>query len=565
VISNETLKKALLEIEILPSVKLEEAYKNATDRGESLADFLVERNIISDENMGRVLADLYGLPFINLRNESIPDDVLQIIPAEMVRRSWIYPFKQDQTTLYVAVNDPDNLEPLSYLAKKAGGKKLALAYATKGDMEFSIFRLRKDIKVVFEEYIAEIEKKHLEKPDLSVEDALKELPIVEIVDNLLLYAFQSGASDVHIEPQERDALVRFRIDGLMHDIIRYPKYMHEMLVARLKILSKLRTDEHFASQDGKLRTLLEGEAVDIRINVVPIIEGEKVVMRLLTERGRRFYLESIGLSEADIDKVRRAIRRPFGMILSTGPTGSGKTTTLYALLRLLNTTEVNITTIEDPIEYDITGINQIQVNAKTGITFAAGLRAIVRQNPDIIMVGEIRDEETASITVNAAMTGHLVLSTLHTNNAATTLPRLLDMHIEPFLIASSVNILISQRLVRRICPRCIKSVTFTLEEAKPLLSPELIKRIFGRKKEITVYQGDKCQLCRHTGYLGRLGIFEVMEMTESVRRLIMTRSNAEDIEREAVNEGMRTITEDGIDKVLAGQTTVDELLRVIHD
>jgi type IV pilus assembly protein PilB len=565
VITNETLKKALQEIEILPAAKLEEAYKNSTDRGESLADFLVERNILSDENMGRVLADIYGLPFINLRNETIAEDVLKIIPAEMVRRSWVYPFKQDANSLYVAVNDPDNLEPLSYLAKKIGSKKLILAYATQGDMELSIFRMRKDIKTVFEDYIAEIEKKHREKPDISIEDALKELPIVEIVDNLLLYAYQSGTSDIHIEPQEHDALVRFRIDGLMHDIIRYPKYMHELLVARLKILSKLRTDEHFASQDGKLRTMLEGEAVDVRINVIPIIEGEKVVMRLMTERGRRFYLESIGLSEIDIEKVRRAIRRPFGMILATGPTGSGKTTTLYALLRLLNTTEVNITTIEDPIEYDITGINQIQVNPKTGITFAAGLRAIVRQNPDIIMVGEIRDEETASITVNAAMTGHLVLSTLHTNNAATTLPRLLDMHIEPFLIASSVNILISQRLARRICPRCIRSISFTVEEAKPIMSPELLKRMFGRKKEITIYQGDKCQLCRHTGYVGRLGVFEVMEMSEEVRRLIMSRANADDIERQAVKEGMRTILEDGVNKVLSGQTTVDELLRVIHD
>ncbi|HTK60608.1 MAG TPA: ATPase, T2SS/T4P/T4SS family [Candidatus Baltobacteraceae bacterium] len=565
-ISNDTLKAALGELEILPAERLEAAYQSANDRGEPLADFLVERNIITDENMGRLMADIYRIPYINLRNEAIPDDVLRLVPVEMVKRSWVMPFRRLEDGVAVAVNDPGNLEAIAALRKKLRGKEVQLHFATRADIELVAARYRKDIKSVFQAIIAEIERKLAEKPDISAEDALKELPIVQIVDTLLLYAYQAGSSDMHIEPREKEALVRFRIDGLMHDIVRYPKYMHDLIVTRLKIMGRLRTDEHFAAQDGKIRTVLEGETVDVRINIVPIIEGEKVVMRLLTERGKHFYLESIGLSDADVEKTVRAMKKPFGMILSTGPTGSGKTTTLYAMMKILNTPEVNITTIEDPIEYDIPGVSQIQVNPKTGITFAAGLRAIVRQNPDIIMVGEIRDEETASIAVNSAMTGHLVLSTLHTNNAATTLPRLLDMKIEPFLIASSINLIMAQRLVRRICPKCRRSGTMSASELKAAgVSDDLARRLFGKKKSLTVYSGAKCELCRHTGYMGRIGIFELIEMTEPIRNLIMNRANADDIEREAIRLGMTTMLEDGIQKVLNGLTTVEELLRTMHD
>ena len=565
-ISNDILKAALAELEILPAEKLEAAYQSANDRGEPLADFLVERNIITDENMGRLMADIYRVPYINLRNEAIPEDVLRLVPVEMVKRSWVMPFRKTEDAVLVAVNDPHDLEAVAAVRKRLHGKQVQLHYATRGDIELTASRYRKDIKSVFQAIIAEIDRKLAEKPDLSPEDALKELPIVQIVDTLLLYAYQAGSSDMHIEPREKEALVRFRIDGLMHDIVRYPKYMHDLIVTRLKIMGRLRTDEHFAAQDGKIRTVLEGETVDVRINIVPIIEGEKVVMRLLTERGKHFYLESIGLSDADVEKTMRAMKKPFGMILSTGPTGSGKTTTLYAMMKILNTPEVNITTIEDPIEYDIGGVSQIQVNPKTGITFAAGLRAIVRQNPDIIMVGEIRDEETAGIAVNSAMTGHLVLSTLHTNNAATTLPRLLDMKIEPFLIASSINLILAQRLVRRICPKCRKSGTMTSNDLKTLgVSEDLSRRLLGKKKTLTAYSGAKCELCRHTGYMGRIGIFELIEMSEPVRNLIMNRANADEIEREAIRLGMTTMLEDGINKVLSGQTTVEELLRTMHD
>jgi type IV pilus assembly protein PilB len=556
----------MAELEIIPAERLEAAFQGATERGEPLSDYLVERNMISDENMGRLVADLYGLSFVNLRNESVADDVLGLLPVEMVKKSWVFPFRTSETGISLAVNDPQDLEAISAVRKKLGDRPIQLFYATRNDIEIAAARYRKDIKEVFQKIVADAEKRLNEKPDLSTEDALKELPIVDIVDTLLLYAFQAEASDMHIEPREKEAVVRFRIDGIMHDVVRYPKYMHDFIVTRLKIMARLRTDEHFAAQDGKLREVFEGESVDLRISIVPIIEGEKVVLRLLTERGRRFYLESIGLSEENVEKVRQAVKKPFGMLLVTGPNGSGKTTTLYAVLKVLNTAEVNITTIEDPIEYDIPGVSQIQVNPKTGITFASGLRALLRQNPDIIMVGEIRDEETAGVVVNAAMTGHLVLSTLHTNNAATTLPRLLEMKVEPFLIASSINLIISQRLVRRICPRCVRSSTVTPADLKTLAFPEGAEaRLFGKKKRLTVYAGAKCALCRYTGYLGRVGIFELLEVNEPIRDLIMRRANADEVQREAIRQGMITMLEDGIRKVLNGLTTIEELQRILRE
>lgn len=565
-VSNNAIKEALTELEVMTPEEMEQAFTDVEGRNESLADFLVDRNVLSDENMARIVADIYKMPFVNLKRESIPMSVLRIIPVEMVRRNWVFPFKEDDTHLHTAISDPDNLEIVSALRKRVQGKgkKLKLYYTSKNDIELAASVYRKDIKNVFEGYIKEIETHLAKDPNISTEDAMKELPIVNIVDTLLLYGYQSNASDIHIEPRDSTAVVRFRIDGIMHDIVTYPKYMHNMLVTRLKIMAKLRTDEHFAAQDGKIRSKFEGESVDIRISVAPIMEGEKVVMRLLTERGKRYYLETIGLSKKDSEIVDDAAKKPFGAILATGPTGSGKSTTLYAVLKILNTPEVNITTIEDPIEYDVQGINQIQVNTKTGITFASGLRAIVRQNPDIIMVGEIRDEETASIAVNAAMTGHLVLSTLHTNNAATAMPRLLDMGIEPFLIASSVNLIIAQRLVRKICPGCIQSNVIEREKVEKHLPASVIDKLFGKKKSVTTFHGAKCELCRHTGYIGRIGIFELLKLDKEIKELIMQRANADEIERKAVELGMTPMFEDGVAKVLTGQTTLDELMRVIR-
>lgn len=390
--------------------------------------------------------------------------------------------------------------------------------------------------------------------------------LVEMVDKLMFSALKADASDVYIEPRNKESLVRFRVDGLMHDIARYTLHSHDQIVTRLKTMGRLRVDEHFAAQDSKIRLVLEGETLDIRLHVVPIIEGERVVMQLLNERDKQLSFESIGLSNHDMVKIARAINKTFGTILLGGPTESGKTTTLYSLLKTINTTDVNVTTIEDPIEYDLAGVSQIQVNHKIGITFAAGTRAIIRQNPEVIMVGEIRDEETASMLINSGIADQLVLSTLRAKNASTTLASLLDMKIDPFLISSSLNLIISQRLVRRICSNCRKIRSVGLGDIKAAgVSKDLARQLLGNKKNLNVYVGAKCEACLYTGYAGRVGIFEVMEIDDGISELIMRRANADEIESEARRRGMTTMLEDGIGKVLDGQTTFEELTRVVNE
>jgi type II secretory ATPase GspE/PulE/Tfp pilus assembly ATPase PilB-like protein len=390
-------------------------------------------------------------------------------------------------------------------------------------------------------------------------------PVAKIVDTLIQYAQKNKSSDIHVEPESEQSLVRFRIDGILHDVLSLPKDLHDQVVSRIKVLAKLRTDEHLSAQDGKLRLTLELENLDIRVSIVPVVEGEKVVMRLLSSRSRRFSLQDLGMRQEDLDKVEKAYAAPTGMVLSTGPTGSGKTTSIYAILKLLNTRDVNISTIEDPVEYDIAGVNQIQVNPKTNLTFADGLRSILRQDPDIIFVGEIRDKETAGIATNSAMTGHLVLSTLHTNNAVTTLPRLVDMGIEPFLVASTVNVIVAQRLVRRICEKCRISKSIKLKDIHLETPPKMLQKYFGKGKEIRMYEGKGCDVCHHTGYVGRSGVFEVLEVTPSIKKLITAKESADVLHEQAKKEGMTTMFEDGLDKVSKGVTTIDEILRVTNE
>jgi type II secretory ATPase GspE/PulE/Tfp pilus assembly ATPase PilB-like protein len=392
-----------------------------------------------------------------------------------------------------------------------------------------------------------------------------EAPISSIVDLLLHSAVDENASDIHIEPQEQDSLVRFRIDGILHDVLHFSRVMHSQVVSRIKVLANLRTDEHLAPQDGKIRIKHDEQSVDIRISIIPMVEGEKVVMRLLVSQFRLFSFGDLGMDESAIAKVNNALHRSYGMILSTGPTGSGKTTSIYAMLKILNVREKNITTIEDPVEYRIRGVNQIQVNTKTNLTFASGLRSILRQDPNIIFVGEIRDAETAGIAINAALTGHLVVSTLHTNDAATSLPRLIDMHVEPFLVASSVSLIVAQRLVRKICDYCRVSTTITEAELKKSLPAEVISKHYipiGENKEIRVYKGQGCKNCRFTGYAGRVGVFEVLEVTKEVRRLITERKDSDVIYQQALKEGMLSMLDDGLIKVSKGVTTIEEILRV---
>jgi type II secretory ATPase GspE/PulE/Tfp pilus assembly ATPase PilB-like protein len=406
--------------------------------------------------------------------------------------------------------------------------------------------------------------------ELEASRGMENVSIIDLVNYLLIFGYQSGASDIHFQPWEDKINIRYRIDGILYTFFSFPKYLNDEIISRIKVISGLRTDEHNTPQDGRFRLKIPQENVnfDIRVSIMPTYYGENAVLRLLVQKDEIFNLEKLGLSESDLEKVYEAIKKPYGMILVTGPTGSGKTTTLYSILKKLNTPEVSIITLEDPIEYSIPGITQIQVNPQIGLVFSKGLRAILRQDPNVIMVGEIRDQETADIAVNAALTGHLLLSTLHTNDAPTALPRLLEMQIEPFLISSTVNIVIAQRLVRKLCDHCKKPKKLNNVEARSLLEGigedltiENIKKI----KNYEIYQPQGCELCNQTGFKGRIGIFEILTISKIIKEGIMKRYNSDQIKKIAMEEGMSTMIRDGFNKVINGLTTIEEVLRVIHE
>jgi len=558
-VSEEILKKILLAPGFITETQFIEVAKEAKEENRPIEDILVEKDLISDRKLGELIADEFGYNFVSLEKEIISEKILNIVPELVARKQKIITFDQDKEGLKLAMANPENLEIIKLLEKKTGNKIIPY-FATERDIQEALIKYRKDVREelggIIEEGIKEIDGVKI-----------KEAPIIRIVDSLLRYSYFNKASDIHIEPYEDRAVVRFRIDGILHDVITLPRKMHEPVVTRVKILSKLRTDEHQAAQDGRLEFKIPGvkEKTDVRVSIVPITKGEKIVLRILSERSRQFSLKNLGFFPEDFKKVKASIKKPWGMILATGPTGCGKTTTLYAILKILNKRELNIATIEDPVEYDIEGVNQIQVNPKTNLTFAKGLRAIVRQDPDIIMVGEIRDKETASIAINSAMTGHLVLSTLHTNDAATTFPRFLDMGIEPFLITSTINIVIAQRLVRNICENCKESYELPRNSKLTATLPQDLKqKLFKGKTKILLYRGKGCKFCNNTGYLGRIGIFEVLEMEENIKKLIMVRANAGQIQVQAIKNGMTTMFDDGIKKVLKGITTIEEVMRVVR-
>jgi type IV pilus assembly protein PilB len=391
-----------------------------------------------------------------------------------------------------------------------------------------------------------------------------DISIIDLIDALIEKAHRSRASDIHIDPSQKAVRIRLRVDGVLADAYEFPKTIHPEIISRVKVLARLRTDEHQATQDGRFRHVFSdpGDYVDIRVSIAPTFHGENVVMRLLSDKAEAFTLDSLGFSKADQDKIVKAIKRPNGMILATGPTGSGKTTTLYTLIKMLNSPEVSIVTIEDPIEYSVENIEQIQVNPRTGLTFANGLRSILRQDPNIIMVGEIRDSETASIAINTALTGHLLLSTLHTNDAATTLPRLLDMGIESYLVASTVNIAIGQRLIRKICLKCKAELKITPALRQALSTTAIAKFLNGKD---TVYEGKGCEECNGSGYSGRVCIKEVFVADDEIREAILRKASASELKKIAIKNGMTTMVEDGFNKVIKGETTIEEVLRVVHE
>ena len=404
-------------------------------------------------------------------------------------------------------------------------------------------------------------KAKIEKMILAPES---EISIINLVDSMMEYSFLARASDIHLEPFEDSLMARLRIDGILHDVFKFPRGIHSGVVTRIKVLGGMRTDEHQAAQDGRFRIAITNppRQFDVRVSIIPTYFGENAVLRLLAEQTQISKMDDLALTQADKIKIRKAIQRPHGMILATGPTGSGKTTTLYTILKEVNTREVSVITIEDPIEYSLEGIDQIQVNQRTGLTFAAGLRSILRQDPNVIMVGEIRDQETASIAVNAALTGHKLLSTLHTNDSATTLPRLLDMGVEPFLVASTVNIALGQRLVRMICSHCKTKKRITdaeFDHLKEILLPEILDN------HRDFYYGKGCEECGNSGYFSRMGLYEVLEVNEFIREAIMRRADAGEVKKIAIKNGMIPLLEDGFSKALAGHTTIEEILRVVNE
>ena len=556
IISDQKIHNIISKVGLIDPGVLDASLKTARDKKQDFVTFLIKQDLIKSKEVGQLISNSLHVRFVDLAKEQIKIEILKLLPEIVARKQKMVIFRHDAEGLKVAMNNPFDYNMIKMLEKKVGDKVIPY-YATRHDIKntFGLYR-----KAIQQEYANTIQKHAVEAQGSRAED----VSVVRLVDDLFSYAYTNHASDIHIEPTAENVKIRFRIDGVLHDVLTLPKSILELIVTRLKILAKLRTDETRSAQDGKIVTKVEGDKVDIRVSIVPITQGEKVVMRLLASKGQQLDLTDLGMNSRDMEIVNRAILRPFGMLLVTGPTGSGKTTSLYALIRIINKREVNICTIEDPVEYDLDGINQIQVNSKTNLTFAAGLKSLLRQDPDIMMVGEIRDEETAGIAVNSAMTGHLVLSTLHTNDAATALPRLLDMSIEPFLIASTVNVIIAQRLIRRICLKCIISYTLTDKEIDNLKKMVAIEKFLDldKLKDIRLYKGKGCDKCNNTGYTGRMGIFEVLEVDDNIRDLITAHADADKIKEQAQANGMITMLEDGFNKAVSGQTTLEEILRV---
>lgn len=558
-VTDHDLVQVLSELKYLPTTKLEAAENDAQAEHISLYEALLQHDYLTEDDLGKVVAYHYQLPYVALSKVSIPDSLLQLLPATLAQQSLTVPFQLDDTELHIATAEPGAEDLYTMLAKKAGVSGYRLSYAPETGIASALHLYKQQLQRVFDKLLADA-------PGSTA-------PIATLVDAIFEYAYDARASDVHIEPLRDVTVVRFRIDGVLHDEVYFPKKLHAQIVTRLKVLARLRTDEHLSAQDGRLHITLGEEELTVRISIAPLVMGEKVVMRLLAKQTRQFNLTDLGMSAPDLEKVRHGFGRPFGMILSTGPTGSGKTTTIYAIIKILNTRDRNIATIEDPVEYELDGINQIQANAKTNLTFSEGLRSLLRQDPDVLFVGEIRDEETAGIAVNAAMTGHLVLSTMHTNDAVTTLPRLIDMDIEPFLAATTMNIIIGQRLVRQICEHCKASLELVRDTkgwqgdsatATVLngIEQPLIDKHFGKKPSIRVYHGVGCSACHDTGYQGRIGIFEILEITPKLAQLIGQKADTDTLLTQAVKDGMITMVDDGLDKVVTGQTTLSEVIRV---
>lgn len=573
----EQLKAFLLDANLVTEEEFRRAKKKADQTDQEVGEVLVSRGVISQERLLKLKAYILGVPFVDLEDQEIPPEVLKIIPEPVARSHNIIAYRKKDNELEVAMLDPRDLKTIEFIKKKANLKILPRLTTPEG-LKSALRQYQETLKAEFGEIIEEeaqevtpVEEEEKEKEKEELEKVAQEVSVVRIVDTLLKHAISQRASDIHIEPTEKNVKVRYRIDGVLHDAMTLPKQTASGIVARVKVLSNLKLDEHRRPQDGRFKIETEDYRYSIRVSILPVYAGEKVVMRLLPEQTKGFTLEELGLRDQALENVQINLNKPVGMVLVTGPTGSGKTTTLYTMMEILNSPQVNISTIEDPIEYRMRRINQTQVNRDVGLNFATGLRALVRQDPDIIMVGEIRDSETASLATNAALTGHLVLSTLHTTNAAGAIPRLIDMKVKPFLISSTLNVVIAQRLVRKLTEDKEKYTLeqSRIEELKDYCEVDRILKLLKKKglaepddsfDQIEFYKprGEP----KAEGYQGRIGIFEVLPVTETIKEMVNREASTDEIYAQARSEGMRTMIEDGFIKAAQGITSIEEVLRV---
>lgn len=551
----------LIQEGLISEADLREALEEQRRTGERLGEILVKRGYITSHQLGKALEKQLGIPYVDLSEVNIHPQVARIIPEEIARRYVCIPVKIERNWLYVAMSPPISLKTVEEI-KLQTGLRIRPLIATKTEIlrainhYFSIEQATK--QAIIDMRFHELMPGEEEEEDLETQLRIGEDPVIELVDSIISGAINAGASDIHFDPQYPEMRVRYRVDGVLHDVTIIPRYVEPAVVSRVKVMADMDIAERRHPQDGHISIEKDGKQLDIRVSTIMTINGEKVVMRILDKEALKIELEEIGLSDKDEETVKELISRPHGMILVTGPTGSGKTTTLYSILRRFDSKAMNIITIEDPVEYRLEGINQIQVNPHIGLGFATILRTILRQDPDVIMVGEIRDSETADIAIQAALTGHQVLSTVHTNDAPSAVVRLTDMGIQPFLIAASVVGVISQRLVRVICSECKEQYTPSPDELTSLGLPSR------KAADIKLYRGRGCKFCFHTGYKGRTGIFEVMVVGDEIRRLIVEKAPTDEIRKAAVKSGMTTLRQDAVLKVLNGITTVEEINRVIY-
>jgi type IV pilus assembly protein PilB len=569
--------------------KLKALHEQAAADKQPLQDVVIKNNLLSEKDLTKLYAEEIDVPFIELKATDIKPENLKLLPERIARQYNAVVFEAGKDDKSVAMQDPDDIQAINFLQKQLGNK-LKVFITTESLLQAALDQYRGNIsseltKVIANDQAAEDEE------EVDESDLAEDSPVAQTVNIIIEYGVKSGASDVHIEPREDFVVVRYRVDGILREANKLPRKLLGALVSRIKILSNLKIDEHRAPQDGRFKVEVSGQVYALRVSTLPILDGEKVVMRILNESSKAADFKELGFWGTALTDLQQAIIQPHGMVLVTGPTGSGKSTTLFSVLSSLNTPNVNISTVEDPVEYHIVGANQVQVNSLAGMTFVNGLRALLRQDPNIIMVGEVRDGETADLAVQAALTGHLVFSTLHTNNAATCLPRLLDMGVEPFLIASTVRVIVGQRLVRRLCIDCRQAYkpdgtllqrlekAFNIEANGGIkhfhdLESQAVQDGIGAGKDDSLgttasainrlwkANDEGCDHCNHTGYRGRMGIYEVLNNSNEVQKMIVGNQTSEQIEKQAIADHMLTMRLDGLVKSLRGETTIEEVLRV---